>query len=123
MTDKINQPSHYYIGELETIDMICSTLTKEQLYGYYLGNIIKYRIRAGKKDQDPTDDLNKAKVYEEWLNDLDINFNYDKNDESLYSIFKMIENMGISLEDMFSDINYIQDTLKKLINDKGHPNE
>lgn len=60
-------PSHYSIGDtgVEAIDIIKSVLTKEQYIGYLRGNIIKYQLRANKKNG--TEDLNKSGIYSGWL--------------------------------------------------------
>ena len=65
--DPINNPSHYTDGGYETIDFI----EKMQL-GYHLGNVVKYISRAGKKSQDPIDDLKKAMWYLERLMKIDV---------------------------------------------------
>ena len=53
MKDDINvkNPKHYQLIEgIESIDIIARSMTVEQFRGFCLGNILKYRIRAGKKD-------------------------------------------------------------------------
>jgi Protein of unknwon function (DUF3310) len=58
--DAVNHPSHYVgAGGLEPIDAIES-------WGldFYLGNVLKYIVRAGKKNKDKeVEDLEKAKFY------------------------------------------------------------
>lgn len=66
MNDKVNQPSHYDLGDFEVIDVIKGVLTDEQLKGYLKGNVIKYLLRSGKKD-DELIDLKKCEKYMEWL--------------------------------------------------------
>ncbi len=68
--DDINKPSHYriYPDGLEAIDIIKKTLTPEQYKGYLIGNSLKYRLRAGYKNN-TEEDIAKAKKYEEWLNE------------------------------------------------------
>jgi len=70
MSDKdlVNSPSHYqlYPG-MQAIDVIRKVLTEEEFIGYCKGNSLKYRLRAGKKD-DPQQELDKAGIYEGWLN-------------------------------------------------------
>ncbi len=61
--DNVYKPSHYKVLDCEVIDIIADTLTKEEFRGYCLGNIIKYRMRAGKKN-DAAEDLAKADEYE-----------------------------------------------------------
>jgi len=50
--DTVNNPSHYQFFEgVEVIEIIASSMTREQFKGYCLGNRIKYRLRAGNKDK------------------------------------------------------------------------
>ena len=63
--DAVNSPKHYSVFEqLEAIEVIASSMTTEQFYGYCLGNILKYRLRAGGKD-DVMQELGKADKYQE----------------------------------------------------------
>ena len=63
--DQVKNPSHYQIIEgFESITIIVSALTVEQWKGFCIGNILKYRIRAGKKG-DLKQDIDKADFYEE----------------------------------------------------------
>jgi hypothetical protein len=57
-SDAVN-PSHYQAGQLQAIDVIDNW----QL-GFNLGNVVKYVLRAGKKDgADYRTDLEKALWY------------------------------------------------------------
>lgn len=50
--DAVNYPKHYqFFPDLEAIEVIASSMTQEQFYGYCLGNRLKYRLRAGNKDK------------------------------------------------------------------------
>ena len=70
--EAITSPAHYKVCEgLEVVDMIRAVLTPEQFKGYCLGNLIKYRMRAGKKTMSPIEDLGKAHVYEQWLAEME----------------------------------------------------
>lgn len=62
-TDVVKNPKHYKLGDLEAIDIIKAALTAEQYKGYIIGSILKYRLRAGKKD-DTLQDIGKALQYE-----------------------------------------------------------
>lgn len=65
VTDAVHSPKHYAIFEqLEAIEVIASSMTTDQFYGYCLGNILKYRLRAGGKD-DVMQELGKADKYQE----------------------------------------------------------
>ena len=62
--DAVNSPKHYSVFEkLEAIEVIASSMTFDQFYGYCLGNILKYRLRAGGKD-DVMQELGKADRYQ-----------------------------------------------------------
>jgi hypothetical protein len=59
--------------EEEINELIQTMLTPEELRGYYMGNIIKYRMRAGKKaftGEDQSDDLFNARNFEGLLAEL-----------------------------------------------------
>lgn len=63
--DAVNSPKHYCVFEdVEAIQVIASSMTQQQFYGYCLGNILKYRLRAGGKD-DVMQELGKADKYQE----------------------------------------------------------
>lgn len=63
-TDQIRNPTHYaLIDDVESIDVIACSLTTDEWRGFCLGNILKYRIRAGKKDE-INQDVGKADQYE-----------------------------------------------------------
>ena len=61
--DNVKSPSHYQLIEgVESIEIIARSMTQEQWKGFCLGNILKYRIRAGKKDA-LQQDIDKANFY------------------------------------------------------------
>lgn len=60
--DPVNQPAHYKIGGIETIDFIEAKLTLKELIGYLKGNVIKYLSRANDKKA-TVQDYKKAKWY------------------------------------------------------------
>jgi hypothetical protein len=65
--DMVNKPSHYQLfPEREVIGLIRHELTEAEYRGYLKGNILKYRLRAGKKF-DLAEDVNKAMWYEKEL--------------------------------------------------------
>ena len=66
--DGVKQPSHYQLfGGVEAIEVIARSMTQEMFKGYCLGNILKYRLRAGKKGEMATleKDTAKAEFYKE----------------------------------------------------------
>ena len=61
--DPVNHPQHYqFFPELEAIEVIARSTTREQFYGYCLGNRLKYRLRAGNKDK-LEQDIDKSDKY------------------------------------------------------------
>ena len=56
-------PKHYDVFPgVEAIEVIASSMTKEEFRGYCKGNMLKYRLRAGNKD--PIEqDIAKANTY------------------------------------------------------------
>ena len=66
MSDMVNQPSHYTVGGIETIDYMACKSTPEEFRGHLRLTVLKYLSRAGHKD-DTLQDLKKAQVYLGWL--------------------------------------------------------
>lgn len=64
MSDMVRNPKHYQLCGMETITIIASSMTPDEWLGYCRGNVIKYRLRAGKKG-DAAQCLAKADFYEE----------------------------------------------------------
>lgn len=65
MSDQVKNPSHYKLLEdVEVISVIASAMTLQEWKGYCLGNILKYRLRAGNKG-DLKQDIAKADFYRE----------------------------------------------------------
>ena len=63
--DCVKSPNHYQLmGGIELIEIIARSMTKEQWKGFCLGNMLKYRIRAGKKGC-LQQDIDKANFYGE----------------------------------------------------------
>ena len=61
--DMVNSPSHYALfDDIEAIQVIASSMTKEMFKGYCFGNLLKYKLRAGGKD-DIQQELKKAERY------------------------------------------------------------
>lgn len=57
---------HYLESVVEPIKVMEKLFTKEELKGFIKGNILKYRLRMGHKD-DIQRELDKIRVYEQWL--------------------------------------------------------
>lgn len=61
----IDSPQHYQVfPDKEAIEIIASSMTTEQFYGYCLGNFLKYRLRIGAKDE-VQQELGKSNKYKE----------------------------------------------------------
>lgn len=66
--DGVKSPSHYMLfDDIEAIEVIARSMSVAQFKGYCLGNILKYRLHAGKKSELATleKDLAKASFYQE----------------------------------------------------------
>lgn len=64
----VTKPSHYMLFDnVEAIEVIARSMTVSEFRGYCLGNILKYRLRAGKKSELAyiEKDLAKADFYKE----------------------------------------------------------
>lgn len=65
MSDNVNHPKHYaLVDNVETIDVIEAVLD-DGFLDYCYGNVIKYILRAPKKNG--IEDMKKAKVYLDWF--------------------------------------------------------
>lgn len=62
VSDPVNSPSHYASGDIECIDAIKASMTREAFLGYLKGNIQKYTWRYEKKIN-PLEDIEKARWY------------------------------------------------------------
>jgi hypothetical protein len=57
MTDNVNKPAHYQFSNGAQVIDITENLT------FNAGNVVKYVARAGRKTDDPIEDLRKARFY------------------------------------------------------------
>ena len=76
---EVETPEHYKFLGKQVIDFIESNCTPEEFRGYLKGNILKYRLRAGKKDATEKDIL-KAIQYEKFFK------TFDQEETSRYNI-------------------------------------
>lgn len=60
--DAVNNPQHYTQGNIECIDAIKSSMSKEAFKGFLKGNAMKYLWRYEKKEK-PLEDLKKCEWY------------------------------------------------------------
>lgn len=66
--DSVRKPSHYQVFDgVESIEIIARSMTVSEFRGFCMGNVLKYRLRAGKKSELATmeKDLNKAAFYQD----------------------------------------------------------
>ncbi len=65
--DKIKSPNHYKLEGLncETIDVVKARLGKDGFKAFCVGNVLKYVLRAEKKNG--LEDYKKSKQYLEWI--------------------------------------------------------
>ncbi|APU03038.1 nucleotide kinase [Pectobacterium phage PP81] len=76
--DSVKAPSHYMLfTDVESIEVIARSMTVAEFKGFCFGNVLKYRLRAGKKSELATmeQDLKKASFYQEL---------FDKHKEKCY---------------------------------------
>ena len=66
-SDNVHHPSHYTKGGIECIEAIKASMSEEEFQGYLKGNVIKYLWRW--REKGGLEDLQKAKVYLDWLGD------------------------------------------------------
>ena len=65
--EQSEQPDYYKSNGLSPMDAFeKGLLSKEEFIGFIKGNVIKYTVRAGKKD-DAVKDIDKAIDYLGWL--------------------------------------------------------
>lgn len=57
---------HYQEAVVEPIKVMQKLFTREEYIGFLKGNILKYRLRMGHKDDIQTE-MDKIRVYEKWL--------------------------------------------------------
>lgn len=66
--DMVNNPPHYTVGGIETIDFIKAKLTTDEYKGFLKGTILAYASRVGHKEG--TDDAGKIGWYAKKLQEL-----------------------------------------------------
>jgi hypothetical protein len=58
--------THYQQADVQPIEIMQMYMTKDQFIGFLKGNVIKYTLRAGHKDNEITD-ITKARQYLYWF--------------------------------------------------------
>ena len=67
-SDDVRTPTHYQVFPgTESIEIIARSMTQAEFRGFCMGNVLKYRLRAGKKSDQASieKDLSKADFYKE----------------------------------------------------------
>lgn len=70
--DNVNSPSHYNKQSVEVIEMMLRVYGPEAVINFCELNALKYRMRAGYKD-DAKQDIDKALWYENKIEEIKIN--------------------------------------------------
>ena len=99
--DNINSPNHYKLGcGVESIEIIKRVLGLKGFVAFCLGNILKYLIRAEKKNG--KEDYKKAAKYLEWV--------IERDDADKYEIIKysnpnvLFKDLGVEWSKIISEI-------------------
>lgn len=97
--DNVNKPNHYQLNcGIESIEIIKRVLGLKGFVVFCLGNILKYLIRAEKKNG--KEDYKKAAKYLEWVIE-----NYDIEDEFVEcGIYEIEEEFKIKWNEIISEI-------------------
>lgn len=100
--DNVNNPNHYKLDcGVESIEIIKRVLGLKGFVAFCLGNILKYLIRAEKKNG--KEDYKKAAKYLEWVIERD---NHDK-----YAVIQIIDisnlekDLGVKWNKIISEIS------------------
>ena len=84
--DNINNPNHYRLDcGVESIKIIETVLETQGFVAFCLGNVLKYLIRAEKKNG--KEDYKKAAKYLEWIIERDKKISYFTDIEDLEKKF------------------------------------
>lgn len=95
--DNINNPNHYKLGcGIESIEIIKRVLGTQGFVAFCLGNILKYLIRAEKKNK--LEDYKKAAKYLEWVIERDNKISYFTDIEDLE------KDLGVEWSKIISEI-------------------
>lgn len=58
--------THYQVGSKQPIEIMQEVMSPEEFQGFCRGNVIKYALRLGHKD-DPVKEAGKIEQYAKWL--------------------------------------------------------
>lgn len=95
--DNVNNPNHYKLGcGVESIEIIKRVLGTQGFVAFCLGNILKYLIRAEKKNG--KEDYKKAAKYLEWVIERDNKISY------FVDINELEKDLGVEWSKIISEI-------------------
>ena len=95
--DNVNNPNHYKLGcGVESIEIIKRVLGTQGFVAFCLGNILKYLIRAEKKNG--KEDYKKAAKYLEWVIERDNKISY------FVDINELEKDLGVEWNKIISEI-------------------
>ena len=95
--DNVNNPNHYKLGcGVESIKIIETVLGTRGFISFCLGNVLKYLIRAEKKNK--LEDYKKASKYLEWI------IERDNGIEHYINTNEMEQDLGITWNKIISEI-------------------
>ena len=98
--DNVNNPNHYKLGcGIESIEIIKRVLGTQGFVAFCLGNILKYLIRAEKKNK--LEDYKKAAKYLEWVIERD---NPDKYGIIELDINELEKDLGVEWNKIIYEI-------------------
>lgn len=99
--DNVNNPNHYKLGcGIESIEIIKRVLGLKGFVAFCLGNILKYLIRAEKKNG--KEDYKKAAKYLEWVIERDRTDKY--GNIVLEDINELERGLGVEWSKIISEI-------------------
>ena len=98
--DNINNANHYQICGFNSIEIIKRVLGLKGFVAFCLGNILKYLIRAEKKNK--TEDYKKAAKYLEWVIERDRSDKY--GNIVLEDINELERGLGVEWSKIISEI-------------------
>lgn len=99
--DNINNPNHYQLDcGIESIEIIKRVLGLKGFVAFCLGNILKYLIRAEKKNK--AEDYKKAAKYLEWVIERDRTDKY--GNIVLEDINELERGLGVEWSKIISEI-------------------
>lgn len=95
--DNVNNPNHYKLGcGIESIEIIKKVLGTQGFVAFCLGNILKYLIRAKKKNG--KEDYKKAAKYLEWVIERENKISY------FVDINELEKDLGVEWSKIISEI-------------------